>query len=144
MNCRYRLTVATGAVLVLLTSGSSFAATEVGPGGVLARKHAAAGVACAKCHAAGTPARTKGKHAAVPRLATKTACLGCHGSYQAVASKTVNYHNWYNPHVSHYGELDCGQCHRMHRTSELFCTSCHLDMKLPRVDWKVAKNPADE
>ncbi len=137
-----RFVVATCAVLMLLMSASSFA-TEGGPGGALAKKHVAAGVTCAKCHGGGTPAKLKVRDAALPRLATKAACLGCHSSYQAVAAKTVNYHGWYNPHVSHYGELECYQCHRVHRTSELFCTRCHLDMKLP-ASWKISRNPADE
>jgi len=135
--------VAAGAVLGLLMSPSSLAATEGGPGGALAKKHGAAGVACANCHGAGMPAKSKGRDAALPRLATRTFCLGCHASYQAVAAKTVHYDGWYNPHVSHYGELECYQCHRVHRASELFCTRCHLDMKLPP-SWKASRNPADE
>lgn len=143
MKPPHRLVGAICAVLVPLMSSSPLAATEGGPGGALAKTHVAAGVACAQCHGAGTPAKLKGRGAALPRLATNRTCLACHGSYQAVAAKTVNYYGWYNPHVSHYGDLECYQCHRVHRTSELFCTRCHLDMKVP-ASWKTSKNPADE
>lgn len=138
MKPRHRLVGAICAVLVPLVGSSSLAATEG-----LAKKHVAAGVTCAKCHGVKTPAKLKGRDAAFPRLANKRACLACHESYQAVAAKTVNYYGWYNPHVSHYGELECYQCHRVHRASELFCTRCHLDMKVP-TSWKPSKNPADE
>jgi hypothetical protein len=141
MDHRHRFAVATCAAL-LLASVPTSAASE-SPGGALARKHQTAGVTCAKCHGATTPSKPKGRDASLPRLATKGACLECHGSYEAVAAKTVNYHGWYNPHVSHYGDLECYQCHRVHGTSELFCTRCHLDMKLPK-SWKTTKNPADE
>jgi hypothetical protein len=31
-----------------------------------------------------------------------------------------------NPHDSHFAELDCGTCHRMHGPSEDSCAQCHV------------------
>ncbi|NIN65562.1 MAG: hypothetical protein GTO63_12870 [Anaerolineae bacterium] len=30
-----------------------------------------------------------------------------------------------NPHDSHYGEMECPLCHKMHRESEDYCAWCH-------------------
>jgi hypothetical protein len=72
-------------------------------------------------------------------LATKDFCMrsGCHDSYEQLAEKTDDYDLVFNPHESHYGELDCYQCHSVHKESEFYCTSCHQGLKLPE-GWKAA------
>ena len=40
-----------------------------------------------------------------------------------------------NPHDSHYGEMECRLCHKMHKPSELYCTQCH---QVPMPDGWVA------
>jgi fumarate reductase flavoprotein subunit len=101
----------------------------------LAQKHIHAGLTCKQCHGNNIPSKQAGKPA--PKVATKEMCLGCHGTYQELATKTKTLEPPYNPHDSHYGALDCYQCHRMHSTQELFCTQCHEGLKLPR-NWKAA------
>lgn len=58
-------------------------------------------------------------------------CLRCHGSYEVLASRTKGligpdgFALGRNPHDSHWGPLDCGICHKMHKPSEDFCANCH-------------------
>jgi len=42
-----------------------------------------------------------------------------HGSYEEIVGA--------NPHASHYGEMDCRLCHKMHKESPLIkgCYGCH-------------------
>jgi hypothetical protein len=58
-------------------------------------------------------------------------CLRCHGSYEEIAEQPAVLEMERNPHGSHYGELDCRICHKMHQTSELYCASCHDDVTIP-------------
>jgi cytochrome c nitrite reductase small subunit len=71
------------------------------------------------------------------KLATKEFCLKCHGSYTKIAELTANYDpdSGRNPHQSHNGELDCFNCHKSHGQSQLYCSQCHADMKIPD-GWK--------
>lgn len=54
-------------------------------------------------------------------------CLACHESYDHVISLTTTQitRAERNPHAGHYGELECGECHNMHRDSVEYCASCH-------------------
>ncbi|WP_165657647.1 cytochrome c3 family protein, partial [Sutterella wadsworthensis] len=37
-----------------------------------------------------------------------------------------------NPHYSHLGDVNCTDCHKGHKKSELMCNSCHqFDLKVP-------------
>lgn len=53
-------------------------------------------------------------------------CLSCkeHGSYDEIRERTRNNPER-NPHDSHWGEMDCGLCHNMHRESVDYCSQCH-------------------
>lgn len=78
------------------------------------QRHGQFGVACATCHgtdfSAGVPVAT---------------CLACHGSYEVLAERSR--HVVPNPHAPHHlGEVRCGQCHREHQASVLFCNRCHI------------------
>lgn len=33
----------------------------------------------------------------------------------------------FNPHTTHYINLECSDCHKAHRASVLYCTQCHSD-----------------
>lgn len=63
-----------------------------------------------------------------PRAET---CLRCHGSYEILAARTRNligpdgFSLGRNPHDSHWGKLDCGICHKMHKSAVDFCARCH-------------------
>jgi cytochrome c nitrite reductase small subunit len=52
-------------------------------------------------------------------------CLRCHehGSYEELAQRTEELE--LNPHDSHYGEMECSICHRVHEASEEVCAYCH-------------------
>jgi hypothetical protein len=58
-------------------------------------------------------------------------CLRCHESYQVLAARTRDLKGpdgfplGRNPHDSHWGPIDCGICHKMHRTSVDLCAGCH-------------------
>ena len=85
----------------------------------LADRHQAKGIACASCHKESPP------KAAVPMAV----CLGCHGSYEKIASRTINASP--NPHASHMGELACENCHHAHKASVSQCNTCHeFNMKM--------------
>lgn len=71
------------------------------------------------------------------RIGTTDFCLECHGTYAELAEETADLDPPFNPHESHYEELDCYQCHSMHGTPEYFCTSCHQGLKLPE-GWDAA------
>jgi hypothetical protein len=78
------------------------------------------GTSCRGCHGDGDP-----------RNALTTAqCFSCHKSYQEVAKLTKDLA--INPHESHFGNIDCGQCHKAHQKSKLYCNKCHdCDFKVP-------------
>jgi cytochrome c nitrite reductase small subunit len=57
-------------------------------------------------------------------------CLECHDSYAALAELTSG--GDFNPHGSHWGELECGVCHGMHKESVDYCDQCHqTNMQVP-------------
>jgi len=76
-------------------------------------KHIGTGLYCASCHHDAPP----------PNAPGMTAYIGCHGSYQQIASKTAT--DQPNPHASHVGEIPCASCHHVHKASEMFCNGCH-------------------
>jgi hypothetical protein len=95
----------------------------VGPGaghGFLIDKHAAAGLACNKCHTQSI--------AKAPDVPT---CLTCHGgTYDKLAAITAQSQP--NPHASHRGEAACAECHHVHKVSVTLCNQCHTyDMTTP-------------
>ena len=126
---------------LLVCASLAFAADK--PNDQLAQTHLKAGVTCRQCHGDKVPAKTA-TPTKYPKIATKEMCLKCHGSYKELAAKTRGIREWQeNPHAHHYGELECYQCHRVHQSSEYFCTQCHIELKVP-AGWKKSKNPADE
>lgn len=133
-------------VLVLLFIGVVAVATSSGKSDhndkELLKKHAQADITCEQCHGGQATSKT-GVTQRFPRTTTE-ACLKCHESHQKVAGDTRNYQPPYNPHFSHFDPLDCYVCHREHQASVMFCTSCHLELKIPASGWKAAKIPADE
>lgn len=56
-------------------------------------------------------------------------CFGCHehGSYEQIIELTSNWEASVgaNPHNSHFGEMECRLCHKMHRESVDYCAQCH-------------------
>lgn len=81
---------------------------------LLVEKHKNAGLACDACHAENPP----------KTAAPVAACTGCHGTYEKLAELTdkVSPHN---PHQSHEGEIECGECHHVHKASVDYCAKCH-------------------
>lgn len=100
--------------------------------------HAKKGLTCLDCHELAvlqqvhkryTPNTTSLQERKFPT----DFCLRCHGSYKKVLQLTEGLDP--NPHDSHYGEMRCGACHKMHRPSEYFCARCHLPPDLGP-EWK--------
>ncbi len=60
-------------------------------------------------------------------------CVKCHNDNAQLIKLTANLELKYpnlpkpgwNPHASHFGEIDCRVCHRVHRPSVDFCSTCH-------------------
>ena len=59
----------------------------------------------------------------------KEDCLQCHehGSYAELIEKSAYLEEEVgaNPHNSHWGEMECRLCHKMHKESEEYCAQCH-------------------
>jgi len=67
-------------------------------------------------------------------------CLRCHehGSYEELIQRTEELE--LNPHDSHYGEMECSICHKVHRGSEDYCAQCH-DPVATGTGWITATQP---
>lgn len=74
------------------------------------------------------------------RIGTVEFCFQCHNDgnastgmeWEEIVSSTVDYGGTArNPHESHQGLIDCGQCHKMHGSSNLYCKKCHSDITTP-------------
>jgi len=70
-------------------------------------------------------------------------CLRCHehGSYEELIQRTEELE--LNPHESHYGEMECSICHKVHRASEDYCAQCH-DPVATGTGWITATQPTTE
>ena len=79
----------------------------------LDRKHADRGLTCAGCHETSAP----------KEKVTKTVCLRCHKSYDALWAKSSIHGVMVTPHFN--GGDECGRCHKVHKASALFCGECH-------------------
>jgi len=98
----------------------------------LADKHAKAAIRCQTCH---PQTISKGAHNIFTRLkgnfklrrlrVPKQMCFQCHAhpSYAELIERTSGTKR--NPHKSHYGEIDCRICHKMHQASVDYCSACH-------------------
>jgi len=107
----------TGALVVACAASWAWGAERP----LLIEKHKAAALACDACHKENPP-RT------APPVAT---CTGCHGTYETIAEKTQNV-TPHNPHQTHEGEIECWECHHVHKPSEDYCAKCHqFDFKVP-------------
>lgn len=55
-------------------------------------------------------------------------CLrsGCHDFTRDVLVKATESME-FNPHRPQHGEIACGECHKSHRASVLYCTQCHSE-----------------
>ena len=95
--------------------------------------HMRAGVGCLDCHTDYTLAReiasvwryATGDHA--PMLGGRTfdqaMCTRCHISLAYHADRTD--YQVRNPHLSHWPDLACGDCHLSHADQIDFCSNCH-------------------
>lgn len=102
-----------------LCFGAAFSTASIA-GDFTADFHLAHGQKCETCHKTAPKAGAKVK---------KQVCQGCH-SYEQLAKQTAKVEP--NPHYSHLGDVNCTDCHKGHKKSELMCNSCHqFDLKVP-------------
>jgi hypothetical protein len=103
-----------------------------------ARAHAAEGLTCLDCH---QPTIKQQVEEVVSHMTNDYSeplrerkmpietCLSCkeHGTYQEMVAVTQPLEEtWgWNPHNSHWGEMECHLCHNTHRPSANYCASCH-------------------
>ena len=90
------------------------------------------GLAMALCFGAAFSTASIACHKTAPKAGAKVkkqVCQGCH-SYEQLAKQTAKVEP--NPHYSHLGDVNCTDCHKGHKKSELMCNSCHqFDLKVP-------------
>lgn len=102
---------------------------------LLAHKHEEMGISCQTCHDR-TVLESIGEIKdyivgyEVPLPETQMSmdtCFTCHESYDNIIPLTdpAITGEERNPHAGHFGELECGVCHNMHRESVDYCSSCH-------------------
>ena len=98
----------------------------------LADKHAKAAIRCQTCHpqTMGTGLHNvvtyaQGDYELRRLRVPKHVCLQCHAhkNYAELIERTGGTKR--NPHKSHYGEIDCRICHKMHQPSIDYCSACH-------------------
>lgn len=105
-----------------------------------AHTHAQAGMVCQDCHEVSMTAAIREilnnftHHYRLPLKEHRVRaedCFRCHTSYADLAERTKDLKGPYgfslgrNPHNSHWGALECGTCHKMHRRSRDWCSECH-------------------
>jgi len=100
----------------------------------LAQAHAEEDITCLECHEPTVQQQVEEliknvtKDYETPlreRKIPKEECLECHehGSYEELIQRTEELER--NPHDSHYGEMECRICHKMHKVSVDYCAQCH-------------------
>lgn len=101
-------------ILTVVLSAAVALAQKSPSVGMLGDRHISDfGNTCVDCHDEETPTGNP----------EKEFCLECHGSYQEIAENTMGEEM--NPHDNHYGPVPCGDCHKSHANSILFCDECH-------------------
>jgi hypothetical protein len=104
-------------VIVVAGLTLALAAPSSAQDGRLLAKHQAAGQACAACHRESPPSKK-------PAAAI---CQSCHGDQSKLAAATSKADP--NPHAPPHlaaGESQvCGDCHSVHKQSDITCTDCH-------------------
>lgn len=107
----------------------------------LAHTHKQLGIPCQSCHARTIGALVSEVVSTVrqtyddPLSEIKVPqgdCFRCHGDYETLAERTKDLIQ--NPHDSHWGALDCGVCHKMHKDSIDYCAQCH-DPTVDKPGW---------
>lgn len=99
--------------------------------------HRQAGVQCKECHDYPVDAEIMGgiryvtntyevtDDGRIPKQEyTDEMCLQCHISDEYLVNATDFL--YYNPHLSHWGELECRECHFSHEPQYNLCAECHL------------------
>ncbi|MGD8455632.1 MAG: cytochrome c3 family protein [Anaerolineales bacterium] len=102
----------------------------------LAHAHAKQGISCQTCHN-----RSLGDgitetvnfvignyyHPLPETELSMEVCFNCHESYESIITLTDPdiTGEERNPHAGHWGELECSECHNMHRDSFDYCAECH-------------------
>jgi nitrate/TMAO reductase-like tetraheme cytochrome c subunit len=104
-------------------------------GALLAKKHADASLVCHDCHLPSIVLQVEEgikfvtgnyKNPLDKRDMGNAFCLDCH-DFDEVKVKILESIVVANPHESHYGDMNCSICHRMHERSELLCAQCHRE-----------------
>jgi hypothetical protein len=107
----------------------------------LAAKHGKAAIRCQSCHPQtldtgvhNVVEKAKGNEKLKRLRVPKQVCLQCHAhqSYAELVERTAGGKR--NPHKSHYGDIDCRICHKMHEPSIDYCSACH-DPVSPDKGW---------
>lgn len=112
--------------------------------GLLVSLHASRGLLCSNCHEQTMQRRLQETISYLrhdyqdplpPVRITREACFACHehASYDEIAWRTMDLgitdaragNQPANPHQSHFPDLECSVCHRLHQESRDYCAQCH-------------------
>ena len=65
-------------------------------------------------------------------FATQEFCLNesCHNMTRDELTESTS-DMAFNPHVQQHGDIDCGECHKAHSESVMYCTQCHAEAEVP-------------
>jgi cytochrome c nitrite reductase small subunit len=104
---------------------------------LLAYTHVQEGLECLDCHNGVEAVKQVHEEAVagepIPeRKVEMEFCFDCHfdnehTSYEQIVELTADLEEEVgaNPHDSHYGQMECRLCHKMHKESEDYCAQCH-------------------
>jgi len=99
----------------------------------LANFHASKGEICLDCHPF-NPVKSASEAVKyvtgdyedplIERRLPQEQCFPCHEqkTYAEIIPLTAD--SKLNPHDSHFGELECGVCHKMHKANVYYCAQC--------------------
>ena len=105
--------------LILMLAGTAAQAAELPDTTSFRHLRRAKSIGCEDCHGV-----------AKPTEAAKTEICGdCHGDIEdAYKPRTLVHCNReivLNVHNSHYGDIECLSCHKIHSKGQLMCNECH-------------------
>jgi hypothetical protein len=110
-----------GILAGFLAAVSAFGTEPAAPAAAGLERHQKAGLTCRSCHKEEPPTSP------VPG----DQCMTCHGDLAKLVQKSSkavpNPHA--SPHLNPGEQPNCGDCHHIHKPSEVSCLNCHQDFK---------------
>lgn len=116
---------------------------ESGNTAMLSAVHAKQGKVCLDCHEAKFDEQVNEATAWISGDSTtpiaentfqydESFCLNeaCHNMTRDELTESTS-NMAFNPHKQQHGDIDCGECHKAHSASVMYCTQCHAEAEVP-------------